>query len=177
VHINKNIPYYITSVGIFILLKVGFTYANNDDLSFLLKPTDKFIGLLTGSQSTYLSEYGFFYEKLNILIEKSCCGFNFWILGFLVFSYLGLRYFDKTSHKILTIPISLLGAYLLTIFVNTSRIFASIVLQSQTSSFISGHQHLVHEAIGIITNLSFLILAYYLIEKLFIQLKHHAKPA
>jgi exosortase K len=94
---NRNIPYYLTSVGLFVLLKVGFTFADNNDLAFLLKPTDKFVGLLTGSQSVFLAKDGFFYEKMNVVIDKSCSGFNFWILCFLVFAYLGLKYFDK--HK------------------------------------------------------------------------------
>jgi exosortase K len=173
---NKNIPYYLSGIGLFILLKLAFTFADNGDLTFLLKPTDKLLGLLTGSQSAYL-DTGYYHEKLNILIDKSCSGFNFGILCFLVFTFLTVRYFDKTLHKILTIPTALVSAYLLTIFVNTSRIFVSIIVQNQTKTILLNQQHLVHEAVGIITNLSFLILAYYLIEKHLIQKRHNAKLA
>lgn len=176
-HTNKNIPYYLTAVGLFILLKFGFTLADNNDLTFLLKPTDKLVGLLTGSHSVYLSDSGYFHEHLNIIIDKSCSGFNFWILSFLLFSYLTVKHFDKTLSKVLTIPTVLIGAYLLTIFVNTSRIFASIVVQTQIKSILLNQQHIVHEAIGIITNLTFLILAYVLIEKLLIQKPYNAKFA
>lgn len=174
---NKNIPYYLTTVGFFILLKFGFTLADNNDLAFLLKPTDKLVGLLTGSDSIYLSDSGYFHEHLNIIIDKSCSGFNFWILSFLLFTYLSVKHFDKTLSKILTIPTALFGAFLLTIFVNTSRIFASIVVQTQTKSILLNQQHIVHEAIGIITNLTFLILAYILIEKLLIHKRYNAKFA
>jgi len=51
-----------------------------------------------------MAETGYFHSKLNIVIEKSCSGFNFWILCFMVFAYLGLKYFDKPLHKILTLP-------------------------------------------------------------------------
>ena len=174
---NKNILYYLTAVGLFILLKFGYTLADNSDLTFLIKPTDKLVGLLTGSHSIYLSESGYYHEHLNIIIDKSCSGFNFWILCFLLFTYLTVKYSDKTLNKILTIPTALIGAYLLTIFVNTSRIFASIVLQTQTKNIILNHQHILHEAIGIITNLTFLILAYVLIEKLLIHKRSNAKFA
>ena len=174
---NKNILYYLTAVGLFILLKFGYTLADNSDLTFLIKPTDKLVGLLTGSHSIYLSESGYYNEHLNIIIDKSCSGFNFWILCFLLFTYLTVKYSDKTLNKILTIPTALIGAYLLTIFVNTSRIFASIVLQTQTKNIILNHQHILHEAIGIITNLTFLILAYVLIEKLLIHKRLNAKFA
>jgi len=173
---NRNIPYYLAAVVLFVLLKVGYTFADNNDLIFLLKPTDKIIGLLIGSQSVYIVDYGFFHEKMNIVIEKSCSGFNFWILSFLVFAYLGFKYFDKRSHKILTIPTALLGAYLLTVFANASRIVASIIVQNQTSNFFPNQQYIVHEAVGITTYFSFLVLVYILIENL-LKHKNYAKLA
>lgn len=175
--INKNIPYYLTAVAIFISLKFGFKFADNNHLTFLLKPTDKLVGLLTGSHSVYIAEKGFYHEKLNILINKSCSGFNFWVLSFLVFTYLILKYLNKPSYKVLSIPTVLLCAYLLTIFVNASRIFVSLIVHNQTKHFFAEQQHLIHESVGIITNLSFLVLIYYLIEKLIILKQHNAKPA
>jgi exosortase K len=175
VQTNKNIPYYLTAVGLFILLKFGFTFADNDNLTFLLKPTDKLVGFLTGSHSVYLTDKGFYHDKLNILIDKSCSGFNFWILSFLVFTYLIVKYFDKPFYKILTISTVLFGVYLLTIFVNTSRIFVSVIVQNQTKNIFANQQHLIHEAVGIITNLTFLVLTYYLIEKFLIHRQHNAK--
>jgi len=172
---NRNIPYYLTAVGLFLLLKIGFTFADNSDLIFLLKPTDKLVGLLTGSQSVFLAEDGFFHEKINIVIDKSCSGFNFWILCFLIFVYLGLKYFDKHLHKILTIPTALFCGCLLTVFANVSRIFASIIVQNQTVNIFPNQQYLIHESVGIITYFSFLVLAYYLIEK-FLKHKNYAKP-
>ncbi len=167
----------MTAVGIFILLKFAFTLADNNDLIFLLKPTDKLVGLLTGSHSVYLADNGFYHEKLNILIDKSCSGFNFWVLCFLVFTYLTVKHLDKLLYKILTIPIALLFAYMLAIFVNTSRIFASVIVKTQTKNVFENQQHLIHEAIGIITNLTFLVLTYYLIEKFLTHRQFNAKPA
>ncbi|MDI9603964.1 MAG: exosortase K [Bacteroidota bacterium] len=174
---SKNVPYYLTAVGLFIVLKFAFTLADNEDLFFLLKPTDNLIGLLTGSRSIYLPDSGYFHENLNIIIDKSCSGFNFWALCFLLFTYLTVRHFDKTSSKIVTIPASLIGAYLLTLFVNTSRIFVSIVVQTQTNNTLLNRQPIIHEAIGIITNLSFLILAYMLMEKYLNDRRQNEKSA
>ncbi|MBN1181867.1 MAG: exosortase K [Bacteroidales bacterium] len=174
---NKNIPYYVTAAGLFILLKFSFTLADNNDLTFLIKPTDKLVGLLTGSHSVYLTDRGYYHENLNIIIDKSCSGFNFLILCFLLFTYMTVKHFDKTLSKIMTIPTALIGAYLLTIFVNTSRIFASIVVLAHTKNIFPNQQHIIHEAIGIITNLTFLILAYILIEKFLINKQHNAKFA
>lgn len=173
---NKNIPYYLVAVGLFVLLKIGFSFADNYDLAFLLKPTDKLVGLVFGSQSVFLADHEFFHEKINIVIEKSCSGFNFLILSFVLFVYLGLKYFDKHLHKILTIPTALLCAYLFTVFVNASRIIASIVVRNQTIGIFPEKQPLIHEIVGITTNFSFLVLAYYLTEK-FLKHRKHAKLA
>jgi exosortase K len=172
---SKNIPYYASVVVLFFLLKFGFTIADNNDLILLIKPTDKLVGLLFGSCSVYSPESGFYHEKLNILIDKSCSGFNFWILCFLLFAYVSIKNFDKTMQKIICIPLALIGAYLLTIFVNTSRIFASIIVQTHTDLIFNKQQHIIHEAIGIITNLTFLILAYILIEKTLKNKQNNAK--
>ena len=174
---NKNIPYLLPAAGLFLLLKFGFMFARNDEPDFLLKPTSKLIGLLTGSSSVYLADSGYYHERLNIVIEKSCSGFNFWILCFLVFAYLAVKYFDKPLHKILTIPVALIGAYLLTIFVNTSRIFASVIVQNHTKNILFNQQYIIHETVGIITNLSFLVLAYYLTEKLLKHRQYNEKSA
>lgn len=174
---NKNIIYYLAIAVLFILLKLGFSFATNDNLLFLLRPTDKLVGLLTGSHSVYIAHIGFFHSKLNILIDKSCAGFNFWILSFLVFTYPAIKYLDKPLHKVLCVPTALIGAYVLTIFVNTSRIFVSVIVQAQTKNIFATRQHLIHESIGIITNLSFLILTYYLIERILTHIQHNAKLA
>ena len=167
----------MTAAGLFILLKFGFTFADNKELAFLLKPTDKLVGLLTGTHAVYLADKGFYHEKLNILIDKSCSGFNFWLLSFLVFTYLALKYSHKTLHKVLSIPTVLTASYVLTICVNTSRIFASVIVQSRTKIVFANEQHLLHEAVGVITNLFFLVLTYYLIEKILNHRQQNAKPA
>lgn len=163
---NKDILYYLVAFGVFISMKFGFTIADDTDMLFLLKPTDKLIGFLMGSTSVYLESEGYYHSNLNIYIGKSCSGFNFWGLSFLTFSYLVVNVLNKSIHKILSIPVALIVTYLVTIFVNTSRIYASIVVQNQTKNNFLNQQGVIHESVGIITNLTFLILFYILIEKL-----------
>ena len=168
-------PYYAAALLIFIILRFWFTTAGNNDLGFLLYPTDKLTGLLTGSNSVYHSDFGFYHEKLNIALDKSCSGFNYWILCFLVFTYLLVKYPQKPLYKLLAVPASLGCAWLLTIFVNSSRIFVSLIEQSQTLTVFPNHQHLVHQTIGIITNLSFLVLVFCLLERLLSNRKKNEK--
>jgi exosortase K len=164
---KKNIPFYCGIAAIFLLLKLGYTMADNNSLVFLLKPTNALVGLLTGSTSTYFADSGYFYSNLNIVIEKSCSGFNFLILCFGMLGFLMIKYAGSILQKLLAIPVCLLIAYVFTILVNGSRIFASIIIQHQSKNFAPNISHAVlHEIIGVTTNLSFLILAYYLFEKI-----------
>lgn len=173
---SSNLFYYLSAAALFIVLKFAFTIASVDDLLFLLKPTNSFVALLADSPSVYLDNRGYFHQSLNIVIDKSCAGFNFWLLSFLVFVYLFLNHISRAWHKFFVLPTALFLGYLLTIFVNSSRIYASIIIQNQTK-FIQINQDYLHEAIGIITNLSFLILAYYLTEKFLIYKQFNAKSA
>lgn len=172
---NKNMYNYLVAAGLIILLKIVFTQADNDNLFFLLKPTDRCIGILTGSTSVYLESSGYYHEKLNIVINKSCSGYNFWLICFAMLTFLLLQYADRDIKKLLVIPVALLLGYILTLFVNTSRIFASIIIYNQAKGIQGDWQHVIHQTIGITTNLTFLVAAYYITQRYLNYRKQHAE--
>lgn len=165
--VPKNIFYYLTAIGLFLVLKFSYTITDNNDLFFLLQPTDRLVGLLISSKSVYFPDRGFYYNDLNIIINKSCSGFNFLLLCFSMFAIVAFNNINLIKQKIVIIPAALVLAYVITIFVNASRIFVSIVLQDQAKHFLPQKSIvIVHETIGIVTNLSFLIVIYILLERL-----------
>ncbi len=168
---NKNLIYYLLLIGIFLLFKIWFIYADNNSLAFILKPTSKLVGLVTGSSSIYLDESGYYFQDTNIIIDKSCSGFNFWLLCYTMLFFLVLESLQKNLHKLLAIPAVILVAYILTILVSTSRIFVSLTIQNLLISFLQIEQHIIHEAIGMITNLTFLILFFFTAKKYFTKLE------
>ena len=170
-----HLPHYLSAIVLFLLLKVGYTYATTNHLSFLLAPTNYGIELSTGSTAVYQPDVGYFHSALHCSIDKSCSGFNFWLLSFLVFTHAVLRHAPTARLRWLALPFALLLAYGFTVFVNTSRILASLAIQKQTTAFFV-QQQLVHEAIGIVTNLTFLLLAYLALDNMFIHIKKNAKP-
>lgn len=172
---NKNIPYYTISFILFIVLKVGYRYAGTEQLDFLLNPTNKVVALLTGLPSTYTQNSGYYYEQLNVVIDKSCSGYNFWLLCFLMLTFLLLKHTASTLQKVSVLLISVISAYIVTIAINSARIFASITIQSQDISFLNIDPTLIHQVIGITTNLTFLVLIYLLIERLLTHKKSDAK--
>jgi exosortase K len=127
----------------------------------LIAPTNYLIELITSSPAHYAPESGYFHKELNIIIEKSCSGFNFWILCFIMLAFLALNYYSSNKKKILVLPITLFISYILTIFANTSRIILSILGQNAANNFITPRPHLIlHNVIGTFVYLFFLIASY-----------------
>lgn len=155
---SENIPHYLAGILLFVMLKFGFSYADNDSLLFLTKPTNTIISIIKDSEASYDSGEGFYHEKLYMVIDKSCSGFNFWVLAFIMTLFTSLRYIKNSGAKIWAFPTILVGAYLLTIIVNSSRILTSLLL----NEIIGTKYAWLHQAEGAFIYLSFLI-AFYLI--------------
>lgn len=162
--INKHIPFYLLAFGIFIFLKFVFSFAETQDMMFLLYPTTVVIELFTGTRSIFQID-GYFFESLHIIIDKSCSGYNYWLLCFLMLTFLTIPFATSTIRRFFTLLTCFLCAYLITLIVNSSRIAASIFLQK----FHFAQGPIMHEAIGISTNLTFLILIYLITERILVK--------
>jgi exosortase K len=160
---SNNTPLYIAALGFFALSKLAYSRAGTEDLAFLLAPTNKLLSTISAQSYTRTLEGAYFYEQAGILVDKSCSGFNFFLIAALLFVFLTLAYVFTQKGKVLGIVASILGAYFLTIFTNCSRIIAAIFVQDL--GFMPDNKALVHEAVGIITYLTFLILTYMLVER------------
>jgi exosortase K len=142
----------------------------------LIAPTNYLIELITSSPAQYAAESGYFHKELNIVIEKSCSGFNFWILCFIMLAFLALNYCSSYKQKILVLPTALFISYILTIFANSSRIILSILGQNAANDFIHPRPHLIlHNVIGTFVYLFFLIISYLVLNYILKKKLHNAK--
>jgi exosortase K len=167
----KNSIYYGIAILLFVLLKFAHSQANTAQLDVLLNPTSRIISFLTGFQMVHIPESGYYFEQLDVLINKSCSGFNFWVLCSTMLIFLMISFWKTSIQKIMAMCGAFMMAYLLTILVNSSRIFASILIQSQELFLHNINPKIIHEAIGIANNLISLILIYLLAERLLTFLK------
>jgi len=133
---------------------------DHDQLFFILKPTNGLVEIFTGSPSFYDATIGYYYPNLNITIEKSCSGFNFWLLAFVLSAFVSLNYLQSKKAKAFIIPVMLVVSYLLTLFVNASRIVTSLAANSMTSAWYDHPVTWLHQAEGAFIYLMFLILFY-----------------
>ncbi|MBC7451705.1 MAG: exosortase K [Cytophagales bacterium] len=148
-------------VTIVILLKIAISI-ENDDLTLLLKPVDRVVSLITDSPSVYLTDIGYIHHDLHIVIDKSCSGFNFFIICFTMLSMLIVRQVNKGRHKVMLLPAVVTCSYVLTIFANSSRILISIFL-THAAEFSKTYSWL-HQAEGVFVYLFFLISIYLIFE-------------
>jgi len=166
-----NNVFYFMIIGIFLILKYLHKIAETKDLKFLLEPIDKIISLFTGLQSIETAEGAFSIVELNILIDKSCSGFNFLILCFMMLACLCVKYFDRVIHKLGMVIFTLALSYLITIIVNSSRIVTSLLFEHQIHQAFNLDSNIMHLAIGVTTNISFLILTYLFVEQTLKRIK------
>lgn len=163
--IYNELPYFIMIGFVAATMKYLVWFADSSHLWFLLKPTDILLGLLTASKSVYIDGIGYRYEELNMVIDNSCSGFNLWIIAFVVFGYLAVKHGVSVGNRTLGIALSLVASLFFTIFANTSRIFVAITFQPILREILPFSKGIIHEAIGVAVNLSFLMLAYIIIDK------------
>jgi exosortase K len=175
--LDKNLPYYFSGILIFLAFKFSYTVAGNDNLYFLLKPTDGIVSLVSGSQSSFGIEQGFFHPSLHIIIDKSCSGFNFWILCFIMSLFTSFQYLNTRGWKVASFGICLVASYLLTILVNSSRILISVFLLRVDPEIMTRYSWM-HEAQGTFIYFSFLVLFYFMINRLYSKLPaNNEEPA
>lgn len=164
---TKNIPYYLSAAVIFIFLKFLFSYISSDGLLFLLQPTNYIVEVISNSKSQYISQQGYYNNTLNILINKSCSGFNFLLMCYLMLVFLIVGKLKNRAYKIVSLPILLLFSYFLTIFANSSRIIMSIMVRDLGFEYPVIHTGWLHQLQGGFVYLFFLIIIHLTIATFF----------
>lgn len=119
---------YLIGVLITAGLKYFYSRAGCEALRWVLAPTARWAGALSGLSFSYLPDMGYVNEAHRFLIAASCSGLQFMIITIatLIFS---LAHRMKTPRQRMgLIGMSLLSAYFVTILVNGLRITLAIYL-------------------------------------------------
>lgn len=109
-------------------LKLWYSRASAEDLSWVLVPAARIVGWLRGETLTLDPETGWTALGGSYVIAPACAGVNFLIVAFTV-SVLGFTHRLRSPGKRLGWWLgSLFGAWVLTLAVNTLRIVAAVEL-------------------------------------------------
>lgn len=152
--------FFILTIGLYIF----FRQLSLNELKVLLYPVSLLVRESTFSSFEFIPDQGYFFPELNILLEASCAGTNFFVLSFFVFSFFMDDVLERKAQLRILIPLfAFVAAYALSIPINYLRIMLSIAAQNLADLILPVRPHyLIHEIVGysvqIIALLSLLML-------------------
>ena len=156
---DNRTKFFILLALLFVGMKFIYTKLTVDELAFILAPVHLIVELVTGTNGTFVPGQGYLFSSLNIVIDRSCSGFNLWIISFVVIGFLAIKHGLTNSHRLLGILGAIGGSLVFTIAVNSARILLLIKLGDLAQIA------WLHEGVGVLINLTFLILIYILLTK------------
>ncbi|MBD5455422.1 MAG: exosortase K [Lachnospiraceae bacterium] len=162
--IKENLIYYLTGFLIVFGLKLFYSKADCDMLTWILAPTARWVSILSGIPFWYEPGMGYVNYGLKFIIASSCSGVSFMIITIatLIFSF--VHRFDRPQKKAGWILGSIIFSYLYTVFVNGLRIILAIYipLNLEEKGFISRYLTAarLHTLIGTVVYFTALLTIY-----------------
>lgn len=116
------------AILIMLVLKRHYSLAAADQLSWILFPTARLTAWITGANPVWEAGVGYADFSRGIIIAPACAGVNFMIMAFGLAVFCGLGQLKRVAVLIPWVAMSLCGAYLMALGVNTLRIVLSMAL-------------------------------------------------
>jgi exosortase K len=147
-------------------LKRHYAGARADDLAWILSPTSRLVGVMTGQRFTLQPGEGYFSRDRLFLIEKSCAGINFMIaaFGMLMFALLHRAGSGMSAARVLSV--SLLAAYAVAVLVNAVRIAVAMWLAAHPVALSAFSAADIHRVEGITVYFGGLVLLHEVVQRL-----------
>jgi len=153
--------------GLFILtfialiaLKLMHQQASVDDLQFLLQPVVQALSWSRPDIFTYLPGVGFVNANQSVIIDKGCSGLNFWVIACALGIFTVIPSMLSIRLKILAYLGLWVLAWAVTLLANTARINIALWYQQHSLPQPMMSPAGLHEAIGVVSYVVFLILYY-----------------
>ena len=172
---SKKSTSFIAQNGVFLLIAVlvaaGLKYhyrrASSDELVWILGPTAGLVEQISGIRFEKEAYTGFVNRTHQIIIVPSCAGVNFLIVVFCMAVFSGVHRIGPKLNKLLWVTVSVMSAYILTVFANALRIMLSIYCYQLDiySNWITPER--VHRLTGILIYFFFLCIFYSMLDRIF----------
>ncbi len=147
-------------------LKRHYADARADDLWWILHPTARLVGIMTGVAFAAAPGEGYVSRERLFLIEKSCAGINFMIAAFGMVVLTLFRRVDSGVAGMSVLAAGLLASYGAAVLVNATRITIAMWLAAHPIASSTLTPADVHRLEGIAVYFSGLLLLYELIRRL-----------
>ncbi len=141
-------------------VKVFYSTASVNDLTWILWPTTTAVELISGTQFHFESYAGYMSEDRSFLIAAACSGVNFLIAIFLVLSLRTLwrRRIESISWRSLFLIAGI--SYVVTIIANSLRISSALWLNAERPQVFGLGRDQLHRLDGILIYFGMMLLVY-----------------
>jgi len=147
-------------------LKRHYADARADDLGWILSPTARLVGVMTGTTFTLQPGEGYFSHDRLFLIEKPCAGINFMVAAFGMLMLALLHRAGSGVSAARVLGASLLASYSAAVLVNAVRIAIAMWLAAHPVALSTFSAADVHRFEGITVYFGGLVLLYELAQRL-----------
>ena len=141
-------------------MKRYYSDAAADDLWWILKPTARLAGVMTGTKFAAAPGEGYFSRERLFLIEKSCAGINFMIAAFGMVAFALVHRAASIVSGARLLAVSVLASYVAAVLVNAVRIAIAIWLAAHPVALSTLTPAGVHRLEGIAVYFGGLMLLY-----------------
>lgn len=141
-------------------MKRYYAGASADDLWWILSPTARLAGVMTGARFTVAPGEGYFSQERLFLIEKACAGINFMIAVFGMLTFASLHRVESSVSGARVLAASALASYSAAVFVNAVRIAIAMWLTAHPVAVSTFSPAQVHRVEGIAVYFVGLVLVY-----------------
>lgn len=131
-------------------MKRHYADARVDDLWWILTPTTRVVGAMTGTAFVAVPSEGHVSHERLFVIEKSCAGINFLAAAFGMLVFALLHRVGSGRSGLGVLGASLLASYAAAIFVNAARITIAMWLADRPSALSTFTPAQVHRLEGIV---------------------------
>ena len=156
---------FVMTVGVAAIwgMKRYYADARVDDLRWILSPTARLAGMMTGTVFAMAPGEGYFSQERLFLIEKSCAGINFMIAAFGMVTFALVHRATSAVSGARVLAVSLVAGYSAAVLVNAVRIAMAVWLAAHPIATLTPVE--VHRLEGIIVYFGGLMLLYELAQR------------
>ena len=147
-------------------MKRHYSAARADDLAWILTPTARLVGAVTGTAFDLQPGEGYLSRERLFLIEKSCAGINFMIAAFGMLTIALLHRVGSGRSAAQVFGVSLLASYCAAVLINAVRIAIAMWLAAHPVALSTFSAADVHRLEGIVVYFAGLVLLYELAQRL-----------
>jgi exosortase K len=130
-------------------LKRHYAEARVEDLTWILGPTSRLAGAVSGTTFVFQTGEGYFSRDQLFVIAKSCAGINFMVAAFGMLVVTALRRIGSLAAAACVLAASLLASYGAAVLVNAVRIVVALWLAAHPADWSGFSAEDVHRLEGI----------------------------